>query len=57
MRAAERSAAKGGGLLSPIAALPLLFGIPVLVLSLCSIVVALKMPAPTPGGPEQNRNP
>jgi hypothetical protein len=41
MRAAERSTASGGGLLSPLAALPLAFGIPVLVLALCSIAVAL----------------
>jgi len=41
MRAAERSAASGGGLLSPLAALPLAFGVPVVVLALCSIAIAL----------------
>jgi hypothetical protein len=41
MRAAERSTAGGGGLLSPLAALPLIFGVPVLVLALCSIAAAL----------------
>jgi hypothetical protein len=41
MRAAERSTAGGGGLLSPLAALPLLFGFSVLVLALCSIAAAL----------------
>ena len=49
MRAAERSAARGGGLLSPIAAYPLVFGVPVLVLGLCSIAVALKMSSSTEG--------
>ena len=44
MDAAERSTANGGGIMSPIAALPLLFGIPVLVLALCAIAVALIMP-------------
>lgn len=43
MRAAERSSAGGGGLLSPLAALPVLFGAPILVLALCSITAALKM--------------
>jgi hypothetical protein len=41
LHAAERSTASGGGLLSPLAALPLLFGIPILVLALCSIATAL----------------
>ena len=41
MRAAERSTAGGGGLLSPLAALPLVLGVPVLVLALCSIAAAL----------------
>ena len=49
MYAAERSSAAGGGLLSPLAAFPLLFGVPVLVLSLCSIAVALAMPSSTQG--------
>lgn len=47
MQAAERSTASGGGIMSPLAALPLLFGIPVLVLALCAIAVALIMPAST----------
>ena len=41
LRAAERSTAGGGGLLSPLAALPLVFGVPVLILALGSIVAAL----------------
>ena len=47
MHAAERSTASGGGIMSPLAALPLLFGIPVLVLALCAIAVALIMPPST----------
>ena len=47
MHAAERSTASGGGIMSPIAALPLLFGVPVLVLALCAIAVALIMPPST----------
>ena len=43
MRAAERSTASGGGLLSPLAALPLVFGVPVLILALCSIAAAVTM--------------
>jgi hypothetical protein len=39
--AAERSTAQGGGLLSPAAFLPFLFGVPLLAFALCSIVVAL----------------
>jgi hypothetical protein len=41
MRAAERSTASGGGILSPIAAFPLVLGVPIVVLALCSIVTAL----------------
>ena len=41
VEAAEISSARGGGLLSPYAYLPLLFGVPVLVLAVCSLVVAL----------------
>ena len=41
VEAAEISSARGGGLLSPYAYLPLLFGVPVLVLAICSLVVAL----------------
>ena len=37
---AERSAESGGGLLSPVAALPLALGVPVLILALCSIAAA-----------------
>ncbi len=47
IQAAERSTASGGGIMSPLAALPLLFGIPVLVLALCAIAVALVMPPST----------
>ena len=41
LRAAERSTAGGGGLLSPLAAVPLILGVPVLILALGSIVAAL----------------
>jgi hypothetical protein len=40
--AAERSSARGGGLLAPIAILPLLFGVPVVLLALSTIIVARK---------------
>lgn len=40
--AAERSSVLGGGLLSPAAFIPLLFGLPVMLLALSSILVALK---------------
>mgnify|MGYP001382619551 CR=1 FL=1 len=39
--AAERSAARGGGLLSPIAGLPVLHGVPLAIFALSSIVLAL----------------
>jgi hypothetical protein len=41
LRAAERSTASGGGIMSPLAAIPLVFGVPVLILALGSIVAAL----------------
>ena len=41
MRAAARSTASGGGILSPVAAFPLVIGIPIVVLALCSIATAL----------------
>ena len=41
VEAAEISSARGGGLLSPYAYLPLLFGVPMLVLAVCSLVVAI----------------
>jgi hypothetical protein len=41
MRAAERSTASGGGILSPVAAFPLVLGVPIVVLALCSIAIAL----------------
>jgi hypothetical protein len=41
MRAAERSTASGGGIMSPIAALPVIFGVPIVALAVCSIAVAL----------------
>jgi hypothetical protein len=43
MRAAERSTARGGGILSPVAAFPLVLGVPIVVLALCSIVTALTL--------------
>jgi len=49
MHAAERSTASGGGLLSPLAALPLVFGVPVLILALCSIAAALTVASSTRG--------
>jgi len=52
MRAAERSSARGGGLLGPVAVIPLLLGAPVVLLAVTSIVIALqKTPAghPDPG--------
>lgn len=54
---AERSQARGGGLLSPVAYLPLLFGAPVVILALCSIAVALTViPRLEAGKPEQPDN-
>ena len=41
--AAERSTARGGGLLSPSAFFPFVIGIPLLILALCSIAAALKV--------------
>ena len=41
MRAAARSTASGGGILSPVAAFPLIIGIPIVMLALCSIATAL----------------
>lgn len=41
--AAERSAAAGGGLLSPVAIIPLLYGVPATALALCSIAAALRL--------------
>lgn len=52
IRAAERSTASGGGIMSPIAALPVVLGVPVVVLALCSIVVALTV-APSKEGRER----
>lgn len=46
MRAAERSAESGGGLLSPVAALPVALGVPVLILALCSIAAARSLLPP-----------
>jgi len=39
--AAERSTARGGGLLSPAAFFPFLIGVPLLIFALCSIAAAL----------------
>ena len=55
MRAAERSTASGGGIMSPIAALPVVFGVPIVVLALCSIAVALTM-APSTREPKQDHD-
>jgi len=41
MRAAARSTAQGGGLLSPLAIIPLVIGIPVVVLALGAILSAI----------------
>ena len=41
LRATERSMAKGGGLLSPYAAVPLVIGVPVVALAVLSIFLAL----------------
>jgi len=41
VKAAELSSARGGGLLGPIAYIPLLFGLPVVVLAVCTLAVAL----------------
>jgi len=41
--AAERSTARGGGLLSPSAIFPFFIGVPLLVFALCSIAIALKV--------------
>jgi hypothetical protein len=38
--AAERSTARGGGLMSPLALLPFLYGLPLVSFALCSIVIA-----------------
>jgi hypothetical protein len=43
MRAAARSTASGGGILSPVAAFPLVIGVPIVMLALCSIATALFM--------------
>jgi hypothetical protein len=43
MEAAARSAERGGGLLGPVAALPLLIGVPTVVLAVCSIGVAIAL--------------
>ena len=49
--AAERSTARGGGLLSPLAFLPFLFAVPLLAFALCSIAAALRViPASPPPG-------
>lgn len=38
--AAERSTSRGGGLMSPLAILPFLYGLPLVLFALCSIVIA-----------------
>ena len=47
--AAEFSSARGGGLLSPLAYVPLLFGVPIVVLAICSIAIALTVVPSTRG--------
>lgn len=44
VRAAERSAAAGGGLLSPAAFIPLLVGVPLVALALLSLFAASRIP-------------
>ena len=44
MEAASRSSERGGGLLGPVAVLPLVVGVPMALLALCSIRVALIIP-------------
>ncbi len=55
MRAAERSTASGGGIMSPLAALPVVFGVPIVVLALCSIAAALTA-APSMREPKQDHD-
>jgi len=51
VEAAELSSARGGGLLSPLAYVPLLFGAPVVVLASLSLVVAIvALPISRSGG-------
>jgi hypothetical protein len=40
LAAAERSTTRGGGLMSPLAFLPLLWGLPLVLFALCSIMIA-----------------
>ena len=54
LRAAARSAAQGGGLLSPVAVFPLAVGLPVVVQALCSIALALTV-VPADGSPKRNQ--
>jgi len=53
MAAAARSAERGGGLLGPVATLPLVVGVPIVALALCSIAAAYVTkplsPRPDPG--------
>ena len=47
--AAQRSTARGGGLMSPLAYLPFLYGLPLVVFALCSIMIAFaRIPAHRP---------
>jgi hypothetical protein len=54
--AAERSTARGGGLLSPIAYLPFVHGVPLTIFALCSIVFALALPPTINGGCRSGRS-
>jgi len=57
--AAERSAARGGGLLGPVAFLPFVVGVPLVLFALASAAVALwAVPRPGPGSPmKENESP
>ncbi len=55
LRAAERSTAHGGGIMSPLAAVPLVFGVPVLILALGSIVATLTVASCARRDPEGER--
>jgi hypothetical protein len=45
MQAAERSSSSGGGLLSPVALLPLVIGVPLVVIALLSVLAARRVAA------------
>jgi len=45
LQAAERSSSSGGGLLSPVALLPLLIGVPLVILAILSVLAAHRVAA------------